>query len=216
MRQSRPISIARITEEQRKTTQSGKAKVGRWTLEMERTEALRPDPLTGWAGSGDTDDGGFAPAAMRAFQRLAHQRGVAHAFETVVGATLRQLDQMSHQVAAHLLRIDEMRHAEFFGQLLPAGIDIDADDHVGAGDARPLDAVQPDAAQAEHHRGGAHLHLRGVDHRAYPRGHPAADVADALEGRVLADLGQRNLGQNRVVGEGRAAHVVQDRRTVRH
>ena len=48
------MSIARIVEEQRKTTQSGKAKAGRWTLEMERTQALRPDPLTGWAGSGDT------------------------------------------------------------------------------------------------------------------------------------------------------------------
>ena len=49
------MSIARIIEEQRKTTQSGKAKAGRWTLEMERNEALRPDPLTGWAGSGDTE-----------------------------------------------------------------------------------------------------------------------------------------------------------------
>ena len=49
------MTVARIVEEQRKTTQSGKAKVGRWTLEMERKEALRPDPLTGWAGSGDTE-----------------------------------------------------------------------------------------------------------------------------------------------------------------
>ena len=49
------MTVARIVEEQRKTTQSGKAKVGRWTLEYERKEALRPDPLTGWAGSGDTE-----------------------------------------------------------------------------------------------------------------------------------------------------------------
>ena len=49
------MTVARIIEEQRKTTQSGKAKVGRWTLEMERKEPLRPDPLTGWAGSGDTE-----------------------------------------------------------------------------------------------------------------------------------------------------------------
>ena len=49
-----PMTTARIIEEQRKTTQSGKAKAGRWTLEFERTEAQRPDPLTGWAGSGDT------------------------------------------------------------------------------------------------------------------------------------------------------------------
>lgn len=48
------MTVARIIEEQRKTTQSGKAKAGRWTLEFERTEAQRPDPLTGWAGSGDT------------------------------------------------------------------------------------------------------------------------------------------------------------------
>jgi hypothetical protein len=48
------MTIARIIEEQRKTTQSGKAKAGVWTLEFERTEAQRPDPLTGWAGSGDT------------------------------------------------------------------------------------------------------------------------------------------------------------------
>ncbi len=49
------MTVARIIEEQRKTTQSGKAKSGRWTLEMERKEPLRPDPLTGWAGSGDTE-----------------------------------------------------------------------------------------------------------------------------------------------------------------
>lgn len=48
------MTVARIIEEQRKTTQSGKARVGRWILEFERTEGQRPDPLTGWAGSGDT------------------------------------------------------------------------------------------------------------------------------------------------------------------
>jgi hypothetical protein len=48
------MALVRIIEEQRKTTQSGKARSGRWTLEHERTEPLRPDPLTGWAGSGDT------------------------------------------------------------------------------------------------------------------------------------------------------------------
>ncbi|MEO5774666.1 MAG: NADH dehydrogenase ubiquinone Fe-S protein 4 [Sphingomicrobium sp.] len=49
------MTIARITELERKTTQSGKANAGRWLLEFERTEALRPDPLTGWNGSGDTN-----------------------------------------------------------------------------------------------------------------------------------------------------------------
>jgi hypothetical protein len=49
------MTIARISELERKTTQSGKANAGRWLLEFERKEGLRPDPLTGWNGSGDTD-----------------------------------------------------------------------------------------------------------------------------------------------------------------
>ena len=49
------MTTARIIEGQRKTTQSGKAKDGRWTLEFEREQAQRPDPLTGWSGSGDTN-----------------------------------------------------------------------------------------------------------------------------------------------------------------
>lgn len=48
------MTIARISELDRKPTQSGKANAGRWLLEFERQQPLRPDPLTGWAGSGDT------------------------------------------------------------------------------------------------------------------------------------------------------------------
>jgi hypothetical protein len=49
------MTVARISEVERKTTQSGKANTGRWLLEFERQEAQRPDPLTGWNGSGDTN-----------------------------------------------------------------------------------------------------------------------------------------------------------------
>ncbi len=49
------MTVARIVEADRKTTQSGKAGTGRWTLELERQQPQRPDPLTGWNGSGDTN-----------------------------------------------------------------------------------------------------------------------------------------------------------------
>lgn len=49
------MTIARISELDRRTTQSGRANSGLWLLEFERTEPQRPDPLTGWNGSGDTD-----------------------------------------------------------------------------------------------------------------------------------------------------------------
>ena len=48
------MTIARISEIDRRTTQSGRANSGLWLLEFERSEGQRADPLTGWAGSGDT------------------------------------------------------------------------------------------------------------------------------------------------------------------
>ncbi|HEU5481862.1 MAG TPA: ETC complex I subunit [Sphingomicrobium sp.] len=47
--------MARISELDRRTTQSGRANTGIWLLEFERKEGQRADPLTGWAGSGDTN-----------------------------------------------------------------------------------------------------------------------------------------------------------------
>lgn len=49
------MTVARISELDRRTTQSGRANSGTWMLEFERSEPQRPDPLTGWNGSGDTN-----------------------------------------------------------------------------------------------------------------------------------------------------------------
>jgi len=49
------MAVARISELDRKTTQSGRANAGLWQLEFERTDPVRPDPLTGWNGSSDTN-----------------------------------------------------------------------------------------------------------------------------------------------------------------
>jgi hypothetical protein len=53
------------------------------------------------------------------------------------------------------LRVDEMGHAELLAPGLVVGVDVDADDHVGAGHFQALDHVQADAAQAEDHGLGA-------------------------------------------------------------
>jgi hypothetical protein len=45
---------ARIFQKPKSSTQSGRAGTDQWMLEFEPAEAKRPDPLTGWAGSGDT------------------------------------------------------------------------------------------------------------------------------------------------------------------
>jgi len=45
---------ARIYKRPKNAMQSGKALVDQWVLEFEPVEAKKPDPLMGWAGSGDT------------------------------------------------------------------------------------------------------------------------------------------------------------------
>jgi hypothetical protein len=45
---------ARIFKRPKNAMQSGKALTDQWVLDFVPAEAKRPDPLMGWAGSGDT------------------------------------------------------------------------------------------------------------------------------------------------------------------
>lgn len=45
---------ARIYQRPKNAMQSGKARIDEWLLEFDPAEAKRPDPVMGWAGSGDT------------------------------------------------------------------------------------------------------------------------------------------------------------------
>ena len=156
----------------------------------------------------------LTPAAMAGFERLAHHCDVAGAVERVVGAAdlvgarfvrLTRCGTRSPPTSFGLTKCVMPKRSP---QALRAGVDVDADDHVGAGEPQALDHVEPDAAEAEHDRLGARLDLRGVDHGADAGRDAAADVADLVERRVLADLRDRDLGQHREVRERRAAHVV--------
>ena len=153
----------------------------------------------------------FAPAAMAAFERLAHRRRQADALEGEIGAPAGQVDdRLDHLVAADLVGVDVVGHAELVGHLGLGRIEVDADDLVGARHPGALDDVETDATEPEHRDIGAGPDLRGVDHGADAGGDAAADIADLVEGRVLAHLGERDLRQHGEIGEGRAAHVVED------
>ncbi|WP_137678952.1 ETC complex I subunit [Aurantiacibacter suaedae] len=45
---------ARIYQRPKNAMQSGKARTDQWVLDFVPAEAKKPDPLMGWAGSGDT------------------------------------------------------------------------------------------------------------------------------------------------------------------
>jgi ETC complex I subunit conserved region len=48
------MTQARIIEKSKNAMQSGRAGTGQWIIEFEASDAQRPDPLMGWAGSADT------------------------------------------------------------------------------------------------------------------------------------------------------------------
>ncbi|TKD51301.1 ETC complex I subunit [Sphingomonas baiyangensis] len=48
------MPTARIYRRPKNAMSSGRANTQNWVLEFEPVEAKRADPLTGWAGSGDT------------------------------------------------------------------------------------------------------------------------------------------------------------------
>src|SRR5262249_38426818 len=145
------------------------------------------------AGAGDADYDAFAPAAVATLERRAHEVDVADAFEGVVGAAdlvraaLGHVDEVGDKVGSDLPGIDEMRHPEPLAPGLSFIVDVDADDHLGADQPQPLDDIEPDAAEAEYDALRARFDLGRIDHRADAGGDAAADVADLVERRVLAD-----------------------------
>lgn len=50
------MALARIYQNPKNAMQSGKALARQWILEFEPSRAKTPDPLTGWAGGGDTKE----------------------------------------------------------------------------------------------------------------------------------------------------------------
>ena len=80
---------ARIYQRIKNAMQSGRARVGTWTLEFEPAEAKKPDPLTGWAGSGDTrEQVRLTFPSLEAAQAYAREYGIAF---TVVSGQDRSL-----------------------------------------------------------------------------------------------------------------------------
>ena len=83
------MPIARIYQRPKNAMQSGRARTDGWVLEFEPGEAKRPDPLTGWAGSGDTRDQLFLSfPSLEAAQAYAEREGLAF---TVIPAPTRTL-----------------------------------------------------------------------------------------------------------------------------
>ena len=83
------MPTARIFQRPKNAMSSGKYRTDCWVLEFEPAEAKRPDPLTGWAGSGDTrDQVSLSFSTCEAATAYAERKGLAY---TVIPAPGRKL-----------------------------------------------------------------------------------------------------------------------------
>lgn len=81
---------ARIYQIPKNAMQSGKARTSTWMLEFEPAEAKKPDPMTGWAGSGDTREQIKLQFASEAAARAYAERyGIAYHVVTTPPKTLK-------------------------------------------------------------------------------------------------------------------------------
>lgn len=70
---------ARIYQRPKNAMQSGRARTDRWTLEFDPAEPQQPDPLTGWAGSGDVRNQlRLHFPTLEAAQAYAEKQGLAY------------------------------------------------------------------------------------------------------------------------------------------
>ncbi len=79
---------ARIFQKGTRASQSGKARSKLWILETEPREGKRPDPLMGWAGSGDTNT-----QIILSFETLAE----AQAYAARKGLEAQVMPEIDHQ-----------------------------------------------------------------------------------------------------------------------
>ena len=146
---------------------------------------------------------------MTALKCLAHDVHITDAFEAVVDAATRHLDQVIDDVV-YLAGVHEISHTELGGQFFFVGIEIDTDDAASTHQFGTLNHIEADATQAKYGDRCTGLHLHGERDGADASGHTATDVTDFIEGRVLTHFCERDFREHGVVRERGAAHVMQD------
>lgn len=81
---------ARIYQLSKNALQSGKALTHKWVLEYVPAEAKKADPLTGWAGSGDTQQQlRLTFPSAEAAQAYAEREGVSYTLIPTAPKTLK-------------------------------------------------------------------------------------------------------------------------------
>jgi len=191
-----------------------KGQYGRPGSTLERTRLTASRDLL--ASSSDTNDDALAPALVAGLESAAHDVHVAGAVESVVAATVSHLDQSRLNVLAILQvlgRVDKVSGAELGRPLLLGLVHVHDNDFARLLLDRTLDDTQTNAASTEDSDGSTLLDTAltsGDDGGTVTGGDAAAQQACAVHGCIWGDGNDGDVGHNGVLGEGRAAHEVEE------
>jgi hypothetical protein len=184
------------------------------TLEKFRPKLTASSDLL--AGSSNTDDDALTPALVAGLESAAHDVHVAGAVEGVVQAAVGHVHQPRLDGLALLQvlgRVDEVGGTELGRPLLLCLVYIHDNDLARLLLDRTLDDTQTNAASAEDSDSGALLDTAlagGDDGGTVTGGDTTAKQACAVHGSIRGDSDDGDVGHNGVLGEGRAAHEVEE------
>ena len=149
---------------------------------------------------------------MARLERRAHHTDITSAVKRVVAPAVRQLDQLVHNTLAlrQLGRVDKVGRAKPRRPLLLGGVHIHHDNLPRLLRNRTLNNTQPHTARPKHSDVAPLLNTSRDARRAVARRDAAPEQARAVHGRVGLHGDHRDVGHDRVLGEGRRAHEVQD------
>lgn len=168
------------------------------------------------SSSRNTNDDALAPTLVAGLERGSHDMHVTRAVESVVAAAICHLDQTILNLLALLEvlgRVDKVRRSELARPLLLRVVDINHDDLARVSAGGTLDDTQTDTASSKDGNVVALLDtvLASGDGRGtVAGGNTTSEEAGAVHWGFVGHGHDGDVGNDRVLGEGRAAHEVQE------
>ena len=171
--------------------------------------------------AGDADDHAGATPVER-LERVAGDVGkcdtverpvdtarVERSARALVAERLERDDRVDDVVAR---AVEEIRGAELLRERLLVGRDVDGDDAASPFHLERLDHVETHAADTEHRRRLAELHVGAVEDRAHAGDHPTPHQRRRCERYVVGDRHHLHVAHHGAVGEhgrgGEVAHAL--------
>lgn len=167
------------------------------------------------AGSSHSNDTRFSPASVGYLKCVSHDFGYTSAVEGVIVAPLAHLHKLGFDVSSFTIAgVDAVSGSEFASCIELLGVQINANDCLGASYFCRLNDRKTNCAKSKYYDRASRLDLTGVENCAPTSRDSAAEHAHLVEVREGIHLGARDLGYDSVLCEGRASHEVANLLTI--